>query len=339
MRIAVLSPIAWRTPPEKYGPWEKVASMVAEGLVELGMDVTLFATADSRTSGRLEACCPHPYEEDKSLDPKVWECLHISNLMEQAEKFDIIHNHFDFLPLTYSRLIRTPMVTTIHGFSSEKIIPVYKKYNNTSVYISISDSDRHPELRYYDTVYHGIDPKIYRFYPAKKDYLLCYGRIHPDKGIHTAIEIAGECGLPLIIAGIIQDREYYLNRVAPYIDDKQVRYMGNLGMDEGMALLGQAKALLHPIDFEEPFGLSVIEAMMSGTPVIAFERGSMPEIIEDGKTGFLVNSLPMAVEAVKRLPKIDPQYCKSQAEQRFSQKAMVASYLKIYKELLNGPTS
>lgn len=336
MRIAVLSPIAWRTPPAKYGPWEKVASMVAEGLVEMGMDVTLFATADSKTAGRLEACCPRPYGEDESIDPKVWECLHISNLMEQADRFDIIHNHFDFLPLTYSRLIRTPMVTTIHGFSSEKIIPVYKKYNNTGVYISISDSDRHPDLQYFATVYHGIDPTLYRFYPDKKEYLLCYGRIHPDKGIHTAIEIARECGLQLRIAGIIQDQEYYGKQVAPHIDDRQVLYLGNLGMDEGIALLGQAKALLHPIHFEEPFGLSIVEAMMCGTPVIAFKRGSMAEIIENGKTGFLVNSIPEAVEAVKRLPAIDPRECRKQAEERFSQQAMVSSYLRIYEEVLSG---
>jgi glycosyltransferase involved in cell wall biosynthesis len=336
MKIAVLAPIAWRTPPQHYGPWEKVASMIAEGLVELGMDVTLFATADSQTSGRLEACCPRPYEEDKSIDPKVWECLHISHLMEQADKFDIIHNHFDFLPLSYSRLIPTPVVTTIHGFSSEKILPVYEKYNNSSVYISISNSDRHPSLQYHATVYHGIAPELYRFCPDKKEYLLCYGRIHPDKGIHVAIDIAEKAGIPLYIAGLIQDREYYMSQVAPYIDDKKVKYLGNLGMEEGNILLGQAKALLHPIAFEEPFGLSVIEAMMCGTPVIAFERGSMPEIVEHRNTGFLVGSAEQAVAAVALLPDIDPQNCRLRAEQHFSRKAMVSSYLQIYEQVLSA---
>ena len=146
MKIAVLSPIAWRTPPEGYGPWENVASVLTEGLVKSGHEVTLFATADSKTSATLEAVCPKPYEVDKNIDPKVYECLHIGHIMEMADKFDIIHNHFDFLPLSYSGLINTPMVTTIHGFSSEKILPVYRKYNSTTDYISISDSDRHPGL-------------------------------------------------------------------------------------------------------------------------------------------------------------------------------------------------
>ena len=209
MKVAILSPIAWRTPPRKYGPWEQVASNIAEGLVRKGVDVTLFATSDSFTSGQLQSVCEHPYAEDQNTDPKVWECLHISHLMEQAADLDIIHNHFDFLPLTYSRLIDTPMITTIHGFSSPKIVPVYKKYNASTAYISISNADRHPELDYLGTIYHGLNPEDFTFKKDKKHYLLYFGRIHPDKGAHAAIEIAHRAGVPLIMAGLIQDQQYY----------------------------------------------------------------------------------------------------------------------------------
>ena len=181
MKIAILSPVAWRTPPLKYGPWEQVASNIAEGLVEKGMEVTLFATGDSVTKGELSSVCEHPYAEDSSIDPKVAECLHISHLMEQASRFDIIHNNFDFLPLTYSRLINTPMVTTIHGFSSLKIIPVYKKYNNTSHYVSISNSDRNPELEYIATVYNGINIDEFIFNREPEDYLLFFWQDTPGK--------------------------------------------------------------------------------------------------------------------------------------------------------------
>ncbi|NNE77784.1 MAG: glycosyltransferase, partial [Pricia sp.] len=215
MRIAILSPIAWRTPPRQYGPWELVASIIAEGLVKKGYDVTLFATGDSITSGELDAVCPKPYEEDGNIDPKVWESLHISNLMEKADAFDIIHNHYDFLPLTFSRLIKTPMITTIHGFSSERILPVYKKYNATSTYISISNADRHPELHYHSTIHHGIDSNTFQFTEQKEDYLLFYGRIHPDKGTLETIEIAKQAGYRLKIAGHIQDQEYFKRQISP----------------------------------------------------------------------------------------------------------------------------
>lgn len=335
MKIAVLSPIAWRTPPRHYGPWEQVASDLAEGMHALGHDVSLFATADSLTSGRLEAVCPHPYEEDKSIDPKVWECLHISHLMEQADRFDIIHNHYDFLPLSYSSLLRTPIITTIHGFSSEAIIPVYKKYNRNSSYISISDSDRHPSLEYMRTIYHGIDPNLFPLVSEKEEYLLFFGRIHPHKGTHTAIEIARRSGLPLKIAGIIQDSEYFNETVKPFLDDSSVTYLGNAGPELRKELLGKAKALLHPIYFDEPFGLSVVEAMMCGTPVIAFERGSMPELILDGETGYLVKGTDEAVEAIDRLGSISPEKCRKHAITEFSLRKMVDSYEEVYRNVLS----
>lgn len=332
----MLSPIAWRTPPKIYGPWEKVASVLTEGLVKAGLDVTLFATADSLTAAKLDAVCSMPYEEDKNIDPKVWECLHISNLMEKAGEFDIIHNHFDFLPLTYSGLIDTPMVTTIHGFSSEKILPVYKKYNIITNYVSISNADRHADLDYLATIYHGVSAVDFTYSDIKDDYLLFYGRIHPDKGTHTAIEIAKKCGMPLIIAGLIQNQYYYSRDIAPHIDGQKVKYLGNVSQKEGNKLLGRAKALLHPIYFEEPFGLSVAEAMMCGTPVIAHSMGSMPELIENSKTGYFVSTLDEAVEAVHKIEDIDTYYCRAHAIESFGIQRMVDGYLDIYREIIDN---
>src|ERR1700744_1038184 len=205
MKIAVLSPVAWRTPPRHYGPWEQIASNIAEGMVKKGLEVTLFATGDSITSGKLDAICEQGYEEDRTQDAKVLECLHISNLMEKANQFDVIHNNFDVLPLTYSGLIKTPVITTIHGFSSQKIIPVYKKYNATSHYVSISNADRSPELDYLATVYNGLNTEEFAFIEQPGDYLLYFGRIPHDKGCAEAIAIAKKSKRKLLMAGIIQD--------------------------------------------------------------------------------------------------------------------------------------
>ncbi|SIN72473.1 glycosyltransferase family 4 protein [Chitinophaga niabensis] len=333
MKIAILSPVAWRTPPEHYGPWEQMASNVAEGLVQHGWDVTLFATGNSHTAGTLKAICATGYEEDKTRDAKVMECMHISYLMEQAADYAIIHNHFDFLPLTYSRLINTPMVTTIHGFSSEKIIPVYKRYNDINHYVSISNSDRHPELDYAGTVYNGIDPAGFDYCETPEDYLLFFGRLHPHKGAHDAITLAKKTGHRLIIAGIIQDEGYYNEKIKPYVDGEQIRYIGPAGPKERNTLLGKAKALLHPIYFEEPFGLSVAEAMMCGTPVIAYRRGSMPELIINGETGYLVNDLHEAAEKINTLPEISRAACRMWAIEQFSMQKMVKDYVRIYESL------
>lgn len=334
MKVAILSSIAWRTPPRKYGPWEEVASNIAEGLIEKGIDVTLFATGDSITNGKLESICERPYAEDPELDPKVWECMHISHLMERADQFDIVHNNFDFLPLTYSRLIGVPMITTIHGFSSPRIMPVYKKYNGSVAFISISNANRHPELDYLRTIYHGIDPKEFTFQDVKEDYLLYFGRIHPDKGAHAAIEIARQAGNPIKIAGLIQDKNYFNIQIKPHIDNDHVEYLGNVGPAIRNELLGSAKALLHPIYFEEPFGLSVVEAMMCGTPVIAFARGSMPELIADGTTGYLVNDIADAVSAVKKLKHTDHYACREHACRNFSLERMIDEYINSYRLVL-----
>lgn len=334
MKVALLSPIAWRTPPHKYGPWEQVVSSLAEGLVQEGIDVTLFATGDSMTSAHLEWICPVPYGENEGMDPKVWECLHISHCMEMAEDFDLIHNHYDFLPLSYSRLIHTPMITTIHGFSSDKIIPVYERFNDQVGYVSISDSDRHPALHYLKTIYHGIDAMRFSYQDKKSKYLLFYGRIHPDKGTWDAIEIARKAGLPLKIAGLIQDSKYFEEMVKPFVDGIQVSYLGNVSQEEGSDLLGKALALLHPIHFEEPFGLSVAESMMCGTPVIAYRRGSMPELIQHRKTGFLVENIEEAVGYCNDVEDIIPSECRRHAMDHFSIEKMVRSYIEVYKRIL-----
>jgi len=333
MRVAVLSPVAWRTPPRHYGPWEQIASNIAEGMVKKGCEVTLFATGDSITSGKLDAVCAQGYEEDRTQDAKVLECLHISNLMEKADQFDIIHNNFDFLPLTYSDLIKTPVITTIHGFSSQKIIPVYKKYNSIGHYVSISDSDRSAELDYLATVYNGLNIQDFDFVEYPNDYLLYFGRIHHDKGCAEAIQIAKKSSRKLLIAGIIQDENYYREKVEPYLNE-QIQYIGHAGPEKRNELLGKASALLHPINFNEPFGMSVAEAMLCGTPVIAFNKGSMPELIQPEKTGFLVNTVDEAVEAVSNLKNIQRTNCRDWASSKFSSEKMVNDYFELYKRIL-----
>jgi glycosyltransferase involved in cell wall biosynthesis len=338
MRIAILSPISWRTPPRHYGPWESVVSLLTEELVRFGVDVTLFATGDSRTSGKLVAMCAHPYSEDPSIDPKVAECLHISEVFERAGEFDLIHNNFDFLPLTYSGLVATPLLTTIHGFSSPKILPVYRKYNSQSHFVAISESDKSPQLDYIATVYHGIDLAQFPYCDAEGQYLLFFGRIHPEKGVSEAIEVAKRVGIRLLIAGIIQDQDYFATRVEPHIDGTTVKYLGSVGPAQRADLLGHALALLHLISFDEPFGLSVIESMACGTPVIAFNRGSMPEIILDGETGYLVKDIEGALDAVAAIGTIDRAICRADVEKRFTSTRMARDYVRVYQRILNGDT-
>lgn len=335
MKIAMLSPIAWRTPPRHYGPWEAVVSLITEGLVKQGIDVTLFATGDSTTKGRLESVCPKGYEEDDTMLPKVWECLHIANLFERGDEFDLIHNHFDYLPLTYSAMTKTPVLTTIHGFSSPEILPVYKKYNSRCHYVAISKADRSSELEYADVIHHGIDLSQFTFHKEHEDYLLFFGRIHPDKGTAECIETARRTGRKLIIAGIVQDQDYFNFKVKPFIDNNQISYVGSVGPEYRDKLLGGAYALLHPINFSEPFGLSVVEAMACGTPVVAFSKGSMPEIIAHGKTGFLTTDIDGMVSLIGEVEKLDRHQCRLWVEQRFSRERMVNDYISLYRKILS----
>ena len=332
--MAVLAPISWRVPPRHYGPWELFASLLTEGLVARGVDVTLFATGDSVTAARLSSVVPRGWSEDDEVDPKVAECLHVASVFERAGEFDLIHNGFDFLPLTYSGLVDTPVLTTIHGFSSPRIVPVYARYDERVAYVSISDADRHPDLSYLATIHHGIDTDAFSLHPDPPGYLLFYGRIHPDKGAAQAIALARGVGLPLLLAGIVQDQAYFEREVAPHLDGDRVRYLGPVGADERAALLGGAAALLHLIEFEEPFGLSVVEAMASGTPVIATRRGSMPELIDHGTTGFLVDGADEAAEAVEQAGQVDRRAIRAQAVRRFGKDRMVDEYLAAYERVV-----
>ncbi len=337
MRVAVLSSIAHRTPPIGYGPWEQVASTIAEGLHARGHDVTLFATADSRTAARLHAVAPYGYEETAGLDVKVLEGLHDAAVFERAGSFDVISNQFDFLPLTYSRLVATPVVTTVHGFGSEAVVPVYRAYDDVATYVSISDSDRHPDLSYAATIHHGIDVEQFTPVTTPGTYLLFLGRIHPDKGTHTAIEVARRSGLPLTIAGIVQDHEYFDEWVAPHLNGERVRYVGAVGPRERDGLLGGALALLHLIGFDEPFGLSVVESLATGTPVVACDRGSMPELLREGATGFLVDPtdpVEAAVAAVAAVADLDRGACRAEVEQRFTAQRMVADYEALFARVV-----
>jgi glycosyltransferase involved in cell wall biosynthesis len=334
IRVGMLAPISWRVPPRHYGPWEQFVSLLTEGLVARGVDVTLFATADSITGARLAGSAPTGYSEDPALDAKVWEGLHISAVFERAAEFDIIHNSFDFLPLTYSRLVATPMVTTIHGFSSERIVPVFEKYNSGGYYVAISDADRHESLDYVATIHHGIDMRAFEVGAGPRDYLLFFGRIHPDKGTAEAVDVAERAGIPLVIAGIVQDREYFEQSVAPRLDGERVTYVGPVPADGRGELLGGALALLHLVNFDEPFGFSVVEAMACGTPVIAHPRGSMPEIVRHGENGFLVTSIDEAVSAVRASAGLDGAAVRASVEKRFDADRMVDDYLALYHRVV-----
>jgi len=331
----MLAPISWRVPPRHYGPWERFVSLLTEGLEARGVDVTLFATGDSLTAARQVSVVARGWSEDPGLDTKVAECLHIAAAFERASEFDLIHNSFDFLPLSYSGLVSTPVLTTIHGFSSPSIVPVYEKYNHRSAYVAISDADRHPSLDYLATIHHGIDTGAFHLHPAPGAYLLFFGRIHPDKGAAEAIEVAAGVGMPLVLAGIVQDQAYFDARVAPHIDGERVRFLGAVGPDGRAEILGGAAALLHLIGFDEPFGLSVVEAMACGTPVIAFRRGSMPELIDEGRTGFLVGTTEQAVAAVGLARHVDRQAIRNVAVARFGVDRMVDDYLAAYGRLLD----
>ena len=332
-RVAILSPVAWRTPPRQYGAWETVASNVAEGLVARGWDVTLFATGDSVTRARLHAVVDRGYEEDPAIDPKVAEYLHISEAFEHASEFDLIHSHYDFMALAYTRLVKTPVLTTIHGFSSPRIMPVYEKYRD-GYFVSISNSDRAPGLNYLATVYNGIDLSLYPLQDRGGDNLIFLGRIHPDKGVHLAIEVARLSGLPLLIAGIIQDRTYFQERVEPHLD-RTIRYIGPVDVPGKNELFARARALLHLNTIPERFGLVLAEANSAGVPVIAMDRGSCREVIEDGRTGFLVNNVEEAARSLQRLPEIDRKACRQRVEQCFSIEAMVESYERVYATIFD----
>jgi len=332
-RIAVLAPVAWRTPPRAYGAWETVASNITEGLVARGWkNITLFATKDSITKAKLKGWVEKGYEEDKKTIPLVSTCLHISKVMQLAGEFDLIHNNFDYLPLTYLPFIKTPVLTTIHGFSDPDILRIYHDHKD-SYYVSISDSDRDKGLPYLATVYNGIDLSNLTFRQTPGNKLVHYGRIHPDKGTHLAVEVAKKCGMDLIIAGIIQDQDYFDTLVKPHINDTSIQFVGPVNPVQRDALLKDAYAVIHLNTIPERFGLVMAESMAAGVPVIAMDLGSCREVIEDKLTGYLVDNVDQAVEAVGKIDRIERSKCRQRVEQNFTIDCMVAGYEKVYEQI------
>ncbi len=332
-RIAVLAPVAWRTPPRAYGAWETIASNITEGLVARGWkNITLFATKESITGARLEAIIEKGYEEDKSQIPKVSECLHISYCLQRADEFDLIHNNFDYLPLTYLPFIKTPMLTTIHGFSDPDILRVYHEHKDT-YYVSISDSDRDKDLPYLATVYNGIDLSNITFRETAGDKLVFLGRIHNDKGAHLAIDVAKRCGRDLIIAGIIQDQGYFDTLIKPHINDSSIQYIGPVNPVQRDVLFKETYGIIHLNLIPERFGLVLAESMAAGVPVIAMDLGSCREVIADKQTGYLVNGVDEAVEAVGKIDSIDRKKCRQRVEENFTIDKMVEGYEKVYEEI------
>lgn len=333
----MLAPVAWRTPPRHYGPWESVASLLTEGLVARGIDVTLFATLDSLTSAALDGVCPHGYAEDSAMDGRVWEALHVAHALARSAEFDLVHNHVDWLPLAFGDFARAPMVTTIHGFSGPGILPAYARAR--SAFVSISDSDRSAELDYVATVHHGIDLDALPFHGSPGEDVVAFGRVHPDKGTADAIAIARLAGRRLIICGIVQDERYFAEQVEPHIDGDRVVFRGSVGPKERAETLGSAAVLLHPVHFDEPFGLSVVEAMACGTPVVAYPRGSMGEVVDVGVTGYLGPDVESAAAAVESAARLDRAAVRARAAARFGVDRMVDDYLRVYEAILARPLS
>jgi glycosyltransferase involved in cell wall biosynthesis len=332
MKLAMLAPIAWRTPPLHYGPWESVTALLTKGLVARGVDVTLFATLDSLTTATLDGVSPHGYAEDPTMDGRVWEALHVSYALERSGEFDLIHNQLDWLPLAFDAHSEAPLVTTIHGFSGPGILPAYAR--SRSAFVAISEADRSDQVNYVATIHHGVDFGTLPFSADGGDYLVSFGRVHPDKGTADAIDIARRSGRRLVLCGIVQDEQYFADMVQPHIDGEQVVYLGSVGPSRRAEVLGGAVALIHPIHFDEPFGLSVVEAMACGTPVVAYRRGSMSEVVDEGVTGYLVDDVETAVAMIPAAARLDRAGVHAQARKRFGADRMVDAYLDVYREVI-----
>ncbi len=304
-------------------------------MIRRGLDVTLFATGNSQTAGRLRSVVPVGLEQDRALNDEVFSALHIGAMFEAAADFDLIHNNFDWKPMTYALGSSAPaMITTIHGFSSPQILAAYYACAKRSFFCSISNADRDPGLSYVGTTYNGIDPAEFRFHNKAGDYLVFLGRFHPEKGTHLAIEIAKRSGVPLKIAAIPQDERYFRTQVQPHIDGDRVQFLGAVQRDARNDLLSNALGLVHMTTRPERFGLAMIEAMACGTPVLGANMGSIPEIVVDGETGFLCDDVESAVRRVPQLATLDRQACRKRVEREFSIERMVDRYLDAYRIVL-----
>jgi glycosyltransferase involved in cell wall biosynthesis len=338
MRIAQVSPLYESVPPKLYGGTERVVHYLTEELVRQGHDVTLYASGDSATSARLVAPCAtavrlNPY----TIDGLAHHFLMLEKVFQSAASFDIIHFHIDYLHFPYSRRCATSHVTTLHGrLDIPDLLGLYREFSEVPV-VSISDAQRRPLnwVNWQATVYHGLPPDLLPFREGDGGYLAFLGRISPEKRVDRAIEIANKAGMPLKIAAKIEkaDRKYFESEVEHLLKSPNVEYIGEITEREKAEFLGKAKAFLFPIDWPEPFGLVMIEAMSCGTPVIAFRGGSVDEVIEDGVTGFVVETVDEAVKALERLEEIDRKRCRQVFESRFTAERMVADYLKVYRQL------
>ncbi len=335
LRLGVLAPITWPTPPRGYGPWEQIAFNIADGMRRRGVDVTLFATGNSRFAGKLQSVVPLGLAEDPALNGEVFSALHIAKFFEAASQLDLLHNNFDWKPLTYALTSASPpLVTTIHGFSGPQILAAYYAAAQRSFYCSISNADRDPGLSYLGTTYNGIEPKQFTFRDRPGDYLAFLGRFHIEKGVHLAIEIAKRSGIPLKIAAIPQDEQYFKTQVEPHIDGKVVQFLGPVHGKARDDLLGGALALVMMTTRPERFGLTIVEAMVCGTPVLGADMGSIPEIIIDGETGFLCKSVDDAVARVPELRDLDRRACRRRVEEQFTVEHMVDRYADAYAKAL-----
>jgi glycosyltransferase involved in cell wall biosynthesis len=344
LRIAMVAPLYESVPPKLYGGTERVVSYVTEELVRMGMDVTLFASGDSVTDARLRACAP----KGLRLDPKCHDRLAhhfamLHDVMESAQDFDLVHFHVDYLHFPLSRAMQLTQVTTLHGrLDLPELVPLYRRFDDMPL-VSISEAQRKPLpfANWVATVHHGLPLDLLSFSAEHQGYLAFLGRISREKRPDRAIRIARAAGIPLKIAAKIDnaDVEYYESTIAPMLGGGGVEFVGEIGDREKSAFLGGAQALLCPLDWPEPFGLVMIEAMACGTPVIAYPCGSVPEIVRDGVTGRIVSSEAEAVEALRDLERFDRARCRRTFEEQFSASRMARDYLRVYRQLLEGDGS
>lgn len=340
----MLAPIAHRLPPLGYGPWERVAANLTEGLSAAGHDVTLFAPAGSETSAKLEPTVPYPLDEwpaeQPSPDHRIWEELHIAAMAElvATEEFDVVHSHLGVHALGYARLLRTPMVTTLHGSAwNRSVHPALERHRDLP-FVSLSTSERsfYPTLDYVATVHNGIDCDSFVFGKGPGEFLVFAGRMAPEKQPQVAIDVARASGLPLKLAGPVEERhrDFFAAEVRPHLD-ASIEYLGAVSRAEMIRLYPAAIALLMPLAWDEPFGLVVVESLASGTPVIGWSRGALPELIRDGVTGFLVDDPGGAVAALRGVDQLDRAQCRSDAKSRFSVEAMTRGYVDAYQSVLD----